>query len=445
MDTRKAYPTVRGGRFDPRPGAVSARAPDSLGSVSESEQHSWTVAVIGGGQLARMMSEAATALDIRLRALVEAPHGSSGLVIPDAPVGAARDRAAVGRVARGADVLTFEHEHQDGEFLRELAGRGVSVQPSADALTYAQDKLSMRRRLAEVGVECPRWAEVRTAEELTAFGDATGWPVVVKTPTGGYDGKGVRFARGAADVADWFDGVGPGGLGGSTRSGGALLAEEKVPFTRELAALLARRPSGEIRAWPVAQTIQKDGICSVAIAPAPDLDPALAGRAQDMAVRIAEALDVTGVLAVELFAVESEDRLVVNELAMRPHNSGHWTIDGAVTSQFEQHLRAVLDLPLGATTARAPWSVMVNLLGSELADPRDAYPRLMAEFPDVKVHLYGKDVRPGRKLGHVTAYGEDLDTVRARAEAAVALLEGAGSIGEARGMERDRSAGEEKR
>lgn len=384
----------------------------------------YTVAVIGGGQLARMMSEAASALDIRLRALVEAKDGSTGLVVPDSHVGTARDHTALQQIIQGADAVTFEHEHVDAAFLETLS---VPVRPSSSALTYAQDKLAMRRRLTELGIENPRWVEAATPQDVQAFGDQVGWPIIVKTPRGGYDGKGVRLAYSPDDVADWFSGVGPGGLGGNTLHGN-LLVEERIPFTRELAALVARRPSGEIRAWPVVETVQEHGVCSEVYAPAPGLSPALAERATKIAGLVAEGLDVTGVLAVELFAVEGPDggRLVVNELAMRPHNTGHWTIEGAVTSQFEQHLRAVLDLPLGQTTAREPWSVMVNLLGSELPDPRAAYPEVMAQFPDVKVHLYGKEVRPGRKLGHVTAYGQDLEELKARARAAVALLRGQG-------------------
>lgn len=345
-------------------------------------------------------------------------------MLPNARVGTARERAKIDALVDGADVLTFEHELQDSDHLRTLAERGIAVRPSADALLFAQNKLEMRRRLDSLGIECPRWAEVATPRELEAFGDAVGWPVVVKLPSGGYDGKGVRVAESADDVADWFRGAGPGGLGGETRSETALLVEEHVPFTREIAALVARSPSGEIRAWPVAETVQRGGVCAEVTAPAPGLDPALAARAQEIALAVAEGLDVTGVLAVEMFAVEGEGRLTVNELAMRPHNSGHWTIDGAVTSQFEQHLRAVLDLPLGETSVRAPWSVMVNLLGSSLADPRAVYPELMARYPGVKIHMYGKEVRPCRKLGHVTAYGEDLADVRAQARGAVALLQG---------------------
>lgn len=392
----------------------------------------YTVAVVGGGQLARMMQEAASALGIHVRALVEAADGSAGQVVPDSHVGAAKDAEALQRIVEGAHVLTVEHEHLDGDQLRALRAAGTPVYPSPEALTFAQDKLAMRRRVDALGAPNPAWAEIRTAADLASFGDRIGWPLIVKTTRGGYDGKGVRVAHSPSDVADWLDGLAAGdvsvdGLGGS--GGDVLLAEEFVPFTRELAALVARRPSGEVRAWPVVETVQAGGVCSEVLAPAPGLDPATADRAQQLAVQIAEGLDVVGVLAVELFVVERprEDALlVVNELAMRPHNSGHWTIEGAVTSQFEQHLRAVLDLPLGDTTPRAPVAVMVNLLGSNLADPREAYPRLLAEYPDVKVHLYGKEVRPGRKLGHVTAWGVDPDEVRARASAAVALLRGEG-------------------
>ncbi|WP_152191627.1 5-(carboxyamino)imidazole ribonucleotide synthase [Georgenia satyanarayanai] len=377
------------------------------------------VAVVGGGQLARMMQQAAIGLDVRLRVLVEAADGATGQVVPDAPVGRADDGAAVRGILPGAAVLTFEHEHVPGELLRQLEAEGVAVRPGSRALRHAQDKIVMRAALTELGVPCPRWAAVRTREELTAFGDETGWPVVVKTARGGYDGKGVRVVPTAEDAGDWLD-----ALTGED----ALLAEERVPFTRELAVLVARRPSGEMRAWPVVETIQRDGVCAEVLAPAPGLDPDLAATAVDVATRIAEGLDVTGVLAVEMFEYPADDdggsRIAVNELAMRPHNSGHWTIDGAVTSQFEQHLRAVLDLPLGPTDPRAPVSVMVNLLGSELPEPGAALGEVLARCPGARVELYGKEVRPGRKLGHVTVYGEDLESVRAEARTAVALLRG---------------------
>lgn len=394
----------------------------------------FTVAIVGGGQLARMMHEAGSALGLHLRALVEAADGSAGQVIPGALVGSAHDEAAVRAVAAGAYALTVEHEHVDIAMLRRLQAEGLRVHPGGDPLVYAQDKLAMRSRLAELSIPQPAWAEVRDAAGLREFAEGVGWPVVVKTTKGGYDGKGVRLANLPDDAADWLaalstaGSIAVDGLGG--HGGHALLVEERVPYTRELTALVARRggPEGEIRFWPVAETVQEGGVCREVLVPAPGLHPELAAAAQRIAAKIARGLGVVGVLAVELFVVEepevAESRLLVNELAMRPHNSGHWSIDGAVTSQFEQHLRAVLELPLGSAAMRAEHCVMVNLLGSELADPREAYERVMERFPDAKVHLYGKAVRPGRKLGHVTMCGSDLEELRVRANAAVALLRG---------------------
>jgi 5-(carboxyamino)imidazole ribonucleotide synthase len=380
------------------------------------------VAVVGGGQLARMMAPAATALGVHLRALVEGPTSSAAQVIPDAVVGSAADVDAIrGLVVRDpeADVLTFEHEHVPNALLEQLVAEGHPVRPGAHALVHAQDKIVMRRRLTALGVPCPRWAPLPDAAALEDFLAQVGGTAVVKTARGGYDGKGVRVVSTAAEVTDWLDALADGGV--------PLLAEEKVPFTRELAVMVGRRPSGEVRAWPVVESVQEGGVCSEVVAPAPGLDARVAREATELAVQVANGLDVTGVLAVELFEVPDGDggsRVVVNELAMRPHNTGHWTIDGAVTSQFEQHLRAVLDLPLGGTDARAPWSVMVNVLGSAHADLADALPAVTALDPGAKVHLYGKEVRPGRKLGHVTVTGDDLADVRARARAAAAVLRG---------------------
>ena len=370
-----------------------------------------------------MMAPAAAELGVHLRVLVEAADSSAGQVVVDAPVGAASDEQAVRALVKGADVLTFEHEHVPNDLLHELVAAGVPVHPGPHALVQAQDKIVMRRRLTELGAPCPRWAELSRDEQtaraqLTDFLAASpGGEAVVKTSRGGYDGKGVRVVRAPDDVADWFAGV--------TVGGPTLLVEEKVPFARELAVLVARRPSGEVRTWPVVESVQRDGVCSEVVAPAPGLTEDEAEQARSTAVAIAEGLDVTGVLAVELFEVVTEAgerTIVVNELAMRPHNSGHWTIDGAVTSQFEQHLRAVLDLPLGETRSTAPWTVMANVLGSSLDQVTDALPAVLAAFPEARVNLYGKDVRPGRKLGHVNVSGTDLAEVRRRATAAAAIL-----------------------
>ena len=381
---------------------------------------------MGGGQLARMMTPAAIGLGLHLRVLVEDEGTSAARVVVDAPVGTPRAAQDVLDLVRGvgddglpAEVLTFEHEHIPAEVLAQVEAMGIPVRPGPAALVHAQDKIVMRRRLTELGVPCPRWAPVPDAAALEGFLEQVGGQAVVKTSRGGYDGKGVRVVRSAGDVADWFENVADGGP--------ALLVEEKVPFVRELAVLLARRPSGEVAVWPVVQTVQVDGVCAEVIAPAPGLDPEVERAAVEAAVTIAAGIDATGVLAVELFEIPADGdgpaRIVVNELAMRPHNSGHWTLDGAVTSQFEQHLRAVLDLPLGDPAPRARWSVMANVLGSRLERLTDALAAVTAD-PGARVHLYGKEIRPGRKLGHVTVCGDDLDDVRSRAERAAGLLHG---------------------
>ena len=377
--------------------------------------------VVGGGQLARMMQPPAVALGLRLRVLATDPEDAAAQVVADAQVGDHRDAAAVAAFARGCDVLTFDHEHVPPAILEKLEADGVPVRPGSAALAHAQDKALMRERLTALGVPCPAWRVVADAGELRAFGAEAGWPVVLKLPRGGYDGKGVAVVRSADDAAalaqvhDWW-GQGP------------LLAEELVEFRRELAVLVARSPSGQAAAWPVVETVQRDGVCREVVAPAPDLDADLGARAVEIGLRIAGELDVTGVLAVEMFEIgATADRsagVLVNELAMRPHNSGHWTIDGAVTSQFEQHLRAVLDLPLGDPRQRDRWSVMVNVLGGEHPDLYRSYLHVMARDPGVKVHLYGKGVRPGRKLGHVTACGDDLEALRARARHAADFIAG---------------------
>jgi 5-(carboxyamino)imidazole ribonucleotide synthase len=370
------------------------------------------IGVVGGGQLARMMIPPAVALGLELRVLAETEDSSA--VLAATAVGDYRDAATVLAFAAETDVVTFDHEHVPQEILAQLTAAGIPIHPRAEALAVAQDKLVMRQRLSALGVPVPDWAEVRDRGELAAFLAAHGGAAVVKTPRGGYDGKGVRVVRSADAADDWL-------------TAGPLLAEELVDFRRELAQLLARRPSGEIAAWHVVETVQRDGVCAEVFAPAPSdgtTDAAqLAAAARDLAATIAQGLDVTGVLAVELFET-GDGRLLVNELAMRPHNSGHWTIDGAVTSQFEQHLRAVLDLPLGDPSPRAPVSVMVNVLGGPTgATMTDRYPEALAAQPDVKFHSYDKASRRGRKVGHVTATGDDFPEVRARARAAAGFFE----------------------
>lgn len=373
------------------------------------------VGIIGGGQLARMSAGPATELGVTLAVLAEAPDASAALVTPFAPVGDHTDVETVRDFARHCDVITFDHEHVPAPVIEALVADGVAVHPTPEALLHAQDKLVMRRALTEAGVPCPRWTQAATEEEVTTFAEAVGWPVVVKTPRGGYDGKGVMLADTVDDVRDW--------LSAAAERGETLLLEERVPFVRELSVLLARSPSGQAAAWPVVETVQTDGICTEVIAPAPDLEPEAARAATLVGLDIAAALEVTGVMAVELFEL-ADGSVVVNELAMRPHNSGHWSMDGAVTGQFEQHLRAVLDLPLGSPRAREPWTVMGNVLGGEPTDLYPTYLHLMARDPELKVHLYGKGVRPGRKIGHVNVSGSDLADLRERARHAADYIQG---------------------
>ena len=373
------------------------------------------VAMVGGGQLARMTHQAAVALGQSLRVLATDPAESAALVAADVRLGDHRSLDDLRAVAAGATVLTFDHEHVPTEHLRALEAEGHRVAPGPGALVHAQDKLVLRRALAEAGEPQPAWVEARTVHEVTAFADEVGWPVVLKTPRGGYDGKGVFVVDGPDEVADLLE------------RHGTLLAEERVAMVRELSAQVARSPFGQVAVWPVVETVQRDGVCAEVLAPAPGLDESLATAAQELAVRIADRLGVVGMLAVELF--QTGDGVLVNELAMRPHNSGHWTIEGARTSQFEQHLRAVLDYPLGSTAMTAPVAVMANVLGGAAAAEGWAGPsldervhHLMAHWPDVKLHWYGKGQRPGRKLGHVTALGTDPVEVRARAVAAARYL-----------------------
>jgi 5-(carboxyamino)imidazole ribonucleotide synthase len=376
--------------------------------------------VIGGGQLARMMAQAAIGLGVPIRLLAEGPEVSAAQVVRDPVVGDYRDLETLRSVSEDCAVVTFDHEHVPTEHLHALTEEGHACRPGPEALVHAQDKSVMRARLDALGVPSPRHRVVSTPEEAADFAAAgEGFPIVLKITRGGYDGKGVWVVSSAEECADAF------AVAASTDV--AILAEEKVDFRRELSALVARSPSGQVAAYPVVESVQRDGICWEVVAPAPDLDPALAGEAQRIAMTVASELGVTGILAVELFETE-DGRVLVNELAMRPHNTGHWSMDGAVTGQFENHLRAVLDLPLGDPAARAPWTVMVNILGGEHGALSEnlygGYPHVFARDPRLKVHLYGKTVKPGRKVGHVTAYGDDLDDVRERAQHAAAWFRG---------------------
>ena len=370
------------------------------------------VGVIGGGQLARMMTVPALNLGLEIKVLAEAAGSSAELATT--MVGDYNTLAVVREFARTVDVITFDHEHVPISVLEALEAEGVIVQPPSRALAFAQNKLHMRQKLGVLGLPMPAWAEIHDAASLEDFIAANGGVAILKTPIGGYDGKGVRVVRSSSDAKDW--------LANLAEYGGSLLAEEKVDFVRELAQLSARTPSGEFVPWPLVETIQENGVCSVVLAPAPGASAETLATTADIANSVAQSLGVTGVLAVEMFEAR-DGRILINELAMRPHNSGHFSIEGSVTSQFEQHLRAVLDLPLGSTTSRAAHAVMVNLLGvDDKNNFVQALDKALAAHPNAKVHNYGKGARAGRKMGHVTVLADSSELALAEARGAAAVL-----------------------
>ena len=367
--------------------------------------------MVGAGQLARMTHQAAVALGQSLRVLASSADDPAALVARDVVVGPYTDLSVVRSFAAGCDVLTFDHEHVPQPVLHALVAAGVHVHPGPDALLYAQDKLAMRERLAGLGIAVPPFAAVSSVADVLVFGAKHGWPCVLKVVRGGYDGRGVWMLNTPSGARRTVCEL--------LAAGRPLLVERCVPLRAELAAVVARSPYGQGAAWPVVQTVQREGICVEVIAPAPSITAAVALAGQELALRIASELGVVGVLAVELF--DTAAGLVVNEVAMRPHNSGHWTIEGSRTSQFEQHLRAVLDYPLGATTPTAPVAVMANVLGAPTPPAMGIDERLhhlLARYPHARVHLYGKTERPGRKIAHITLQGNNLSTLRPQAQAA---------------------------
>lgn len=372
------------------------------------------VGMVGGGQLARMTQQAAIALGIGFTVLSARPDDSAARVVADVVIGDPDDPEALARFGRLCDVVTFDHEQVPEPGLAALATTDALIRPGSHALCHAQDKIVMRQALTAAGVPCPRWLAWSPTTTMAHITAEVGWPVVVKTSRGGYDGRGVWVVADEQELREV--------LANPLPPGARWLLEEYVPFTAELSAQVARSPHGQAVAYPVVRTVQRDGICKEVVAPAPGLSDELAVRAQELALRIAGDLGVVGMLAVEMFL--TDEGVLVNELAMRPHNSGHWTIEGAVTSQFENHLRAVLDLPLGSPAATADYTVMVNVLGGEHPDMYRAYRHCLARDPELHIHMYGKEVRPGRKIGHVTVSGSDPDELLQRARHAADYLTG---------------------
>ena len=369
------------------------------------------VGVIGAGQLARMMQVPAIELGIELRVFAERDGSSAAL--SSTQVGDYTDFDELQEFASGVDVITFDHEHVPTDLLAKLEALGHFVRPGPKALIHAQNKLTMRRKLEEFGLPQPAWRAAKTADDVEGFLALHGPKIVVKTPIGGYDGKGVRVIASVSEIQDWLEDI--------DAFGGELLLEQKVEFVRELAQLIARRPAGEIATWEVVETRQQMGVCSEVISPAQNADSV---QAAQIAETVAHGLGVVGVMAVELFEITGGS-VLINELAMRPHNSGHFSIEGSITSQFEQHLRAVLDLPLGSTKPVSPVAVMANLLGVD--DENDfvsRYPNAMSEFPQAHFHTYQKAARSGRKMGHITVLGERVDEALAIASGARNALYG---------------------
>lgn len=372
-----------------------------------------TVGVVGAGQLARMMAQAAIPLDIKLVLLAASENDGAAKVVPDVLIGSPDDPDKVRELAEQCDVLTFDHELVDPEFLAVLESEGISVWPSAATMALAQNKRRQRADLAELGLPIPAWAEVESADDVLAFGEQHGWPVVLKASRGGYDGRGVWMIDRPEDA--------PAIVADAQAAGLTLLVEERVPLDLELAVLTARRPNGDIAIWEPVETVQRNGMCNELIVPV-KADPRIVAEAVHMARKIVEHVQPVGVLAIEFFV--SNGKVLINELAPRPHNSGHWTIEGSQTSQFEQHLRAILDLPLGDTSLTAPVIATENIVGPENGvDPSESIAVALL-IRGSNIHLYGKEARAGRKLGHVTVLGDERDETRQRASFAVRQLTG---------------------
>jgi len=360
-----------------------------------------TVGVIGAGQLARMSIAPATALGVNLL-LLAADSNDSAAQITQHVVGDYTDLTTVREFAAQCDVITFEHELIPLSIIKALEADGVVVRPSSAAFEFSQNKAAMRQRLQ--GFPSPKFQIITATDQVDKF------PVIAKAISGGYDGRGVWKVNSVKELGELLQQI------------PKLLVEELIEFDYEIAVMVARSPHGQATTWAPTQTIQKDGICVMTISPAPHLTASLSEKAQRLALDIASEVGVVGVMAVEMFV--KGDNLFINELAMRPHNSGHWTIEGSHTSQFEQHLRAVLDLPLGDPSMTAPMAVMGNVLGGNKTDMYRPYLHLMARTPALHFHQYKKDVRPGRKIGHVTLLGKDLVELTQEVQHAVDYMSG---------------------
>ncbi len=373
---------------------------------------STTVGIIGGGQLARMTHQAAISLGIDVIVLCpqhDAPAVRSGAThCPGRP----DHFADLIRLAEQVDVVTVDHEETPAELLARLAALGHNVAPGATAALLGQDKTEARRVLAGHGIPMAPWVRTDDIDVVKAFGDRYGWPLILKRPTGGYDGRGVWVASDLADASRVLK---------QDRDMGAieLLVEPLVMFRHELSVLVVRSASGEVVAYPPVETVQRNGQCAEVFVPA-SVSELRHTQSRHLAVTIAEAVGLVGTMAVELF--ETSEGLLLNELAVRPHNSGHLTIEACATSQFENHLRAVLGMRLGATDLIVPAAVMLNIVGP--ADGTDPFHQINEALavPGARLHRYSKAARANRKLGHITATGSSVAQARITANRALAAL-----------------------
>ena len=361
------------------------------------------VGVIGAGQLARMMAVPASDLGIDFKVFAAIPNDSDAQV-SHFVLGDYTNIDSILEFAKSCDVLTFEHELVPQSVIKAVEAAGIKVYPQSESFTYSQDKLEMRKKIAELNLPNPKW------QKYQGEGCEIGFPLIAKLPSGGYDGRGVFQIDSEAQLQELHI------------KAGTLLLEEKLNFDYEISVMVARSPHDQAATWPATLTIQSDGICTSTVTPVPEISDALANKVQAAALEIASGISLVGVMAVEMFIIG--ENFYINELALRPHNSGHWSIEGSETSQFEQHLRAILDLPLGSTALRTKFTVMGNVLGGEKSDMYRPYLHLMARAPNLKFHQYGKEVKPGRKIGHVTMCGENLLQLQQEVAHAVDYMNG---------------------
>ncbi|MCG8348508.1 MAG: 5-(carboxyamino)imidazole ribonucleotide synthase [Chloroflexales bacterium] len=369
--------------------------------------------ILGGGQLAQMLTQAAISLGIETVIFERGADSPAGRLTQHEIVGPWADEAALTTFAERCNLVTLENEFVDATVLRRLEESGLPVYPGSATLAVIQDKLFQKQRITSAGLAAPRFRAVATPAEVAAVAEEYGWPLLLKARREGYDGYGNATLRTSVDIASAWERL--------SRHDRELLAEAFVPFARELAVMVVRRRDGETRTYPVVETVQHNHICHIVRAPAPVPDH-ITAQATELAQRAVEAVAGVGIFGVELFLLD-DGTVLYNEMAPRPHNSGHYTIEACVTSQFENHLRAVSGWPLGSVDMRAP-AAMVNILGQRNGPARNDNLGAALAVPGAHLHIYGKrEVRVGRKMGHVTALGATLEEAEAIAQRAAEFVE----------------------